>query len=122
MDMQIAVHQFMGLAHSAQDWVGIFKASTKTQEGTLSLKVEIAPGVTITTWDNTERDRSYNTLIKPFSSVGRVIDNLAIGDTVVFSAGLLGAVIGSDDEMVMRPQVIAHFTTLLKLAESTPPR
>src|ERR1035441_8985355 len=51
VDMQIALHNYMGLSHNAKDWVGVFKASTKTQEGTLSLQIEIAPGVTITTWE-----------------------------------------------------------------------
>src|SRR5579884_1426566 len=51
MAMQSAVHNFMGLAHSARDWVGIFKDSHKNPLGTQSVEIEISPGVTIATWD-----------------------------------------------------------------------
>jgi hypothetical protein len=114
MDMQIAVHRFMGLAHYARDWVGVFKSSTRNQDGTESLQIEVAPGATIGTWDNTARDKTYGTMIKPFSPLGKVIDGLAIGDTVVFSADLLGTVVTGDDDMIQRPQVVAQFTALAK--------
>ncbi len=117
VDMQIAMHSYMGLSHNAKEWVGVFKASTKTQEGTMSLAIEIAPGVTIATWENSERDKTYNTLIRPFSPIAKVIDSLSIGDAVVFSGSLLGAVITNDDDMVLRPQVVAQFDTVMKLAQ-----
>jgi hypothetical protein len=49
-----------------------------------------------------------------------VIDGLSIGDEVVFSADLIGAVISSDDDMVARPQVIARFIKLQKIDPTTP--
>jgi hypothetical protein len=118
VDLQIAVHNFMGLSHTAQDWVGVYKGSTRTQEGTLSFELEIAPGVTVTTWENTDSDKSYDTLIKSFSPIGKIIDTLAIGDTVTFSANLLGSVITNDDDMVLHPQVVARFTSLMKLEQA----
>ena len=121
MNMQISVHQFMGLAHYTRDWIGVFTGSKRNRDGTESLEVEIAPGVTVGTWDNSDRDRTYGTMIKPFSSVGRVVDKLAIGDTVVFSANLLGTmVVGSDDDMIQRPQVVARFSSLAKYDDGAP--
>jgi hypothetical protein len=119
-NLQIAVHDFMGLAHNAQDWVGVFKDSKQTHEGALTLEIEIAPGVTIATWDNAAMDVSYNTLLKPYMPVGKVAGSLAIGDTVVFSANLIGAVISSDDDMVLHPQVIGQFSKLQKLDDTAP--
>ncbi|MDB5392990.1 MAG: hypothetical protein JWM91_496 [Rhodospirillales bacterium] len=120
MNLQIAVHEFMGLSHNAQDWVGIFKDCKKTREGALTLEIEVAPGVTIATWDNANMDVSYNTLLKPYTSVGKIAGSLAIGDTVVFSADLIGSVISSDDDMVLHPQVIGQFFKLKKQDDPAP--
>jgi hypothetical protein len=122
LDMQIAVHDFMGLSHNARDWIGIFKDSKKTHEGTVTLSVEIAPGVIIRTWDNTELDTSYNSLLKPFLPVGKLAGTLQIGDTVMFSANLMGSVISTDDDMILRPQVIAQFQKLEKLGDDGKPQ
>jgi hypothetical protein len=115
MAMQSAVHNFMGLSHNAQDWVGVFKDSKKNPTGSQSVEIEIAPGVTVATWDNPASDSTYYTMIKRFSALGQVIDGLAIGDEVTFSADLIGAVISTDDDMVARPQVIARFSKLQKI-------
>ena len=115
MAMQSAVHNFMGLSHNAQDWVGVFKDSKRNPEGSRSLEIEIAPGVTIATRDNPAADAPYYTMIKQFSALGKLIDGFQIGDDVMFSADLIGAVISSDDDMVSRPQVIARFNALKKI-------
>jgi hypothetical protein len=120
MAMQSAVHNFMGLSHNAQDWVGVFKDSKKNPEGSRSLEIEIAPGVTIATWDNPGADGPYDTMIKQFSALGKLVDGLQIGDDVTFSADLIGAVISGDDDMVSRPQVIARFSALKKIEPSAP--
>ena len=116
MAMQSAVHNFMGLAHNAQDWVGIFKDAKKDQLGSQSVEIEISPGVTIQTWDNPDSDVTYDTLFRQTSPMGKLVSSLSIGDEVVFSANLLGAVISSDEDMVLRPQVIARFSKLEKIA------
>lgn len=116
MAMQSAVHNFMGLSHGAQNWVGIFKDSHKTPAGTQSVAIEISPGVTIATWENPATDETYRTMFQQSSPMGKLVSALAIGDEVVFSADLLGAVVSSDEEMVLRPRVIAHFTRLEKIA------
>ena len=118
--MQSAVHNFMGLSHNAQDWVGVFKDSRKNPLGTQSVEIEIAPGVTVATWDNPASDATYYTLIQQTSAMGKLVSGLAIGDEVVFSADLIGAVISSDEDMVLRPQVIGKFSKLDKIAPPPP--
>jgi hypothetical protein len=120
MAMQSAVHNFMGLSHNAQDWVGVFKDSKKNSEGSRSLEIEIAPGVTIATWENPCVDAPYYTMITQFSALGQLIDGLQIGDDVTFSADLIGTVISSDDDMVSRPQIIARFSALKKIEPPVP--
>ena len=118
LNLQIATHDFMGLSHSAEDWVGIFKNSKQTHEGTLTVQIEVAPGVTISTWDNSDVDASSGTLLKPYLPLGKIVAGLAIGDTVRFSANLLGSVVSTDDDMVLHPQIIAQFRALTKLDDS----
>jgi hypothetical protein len=120
MAMQSTVHNFMGLSHSVEDWVGVFKDSKKNPLGSRSVDIEIAPGVTIATSDNPAADGSYSTLIKQYSPMGKLIDDFAIGDEIVFSADVIGAVISSDDDMVLHPQLIAKFRKLQKIDAAAP--
>jgi len=115
MAMQSTLHNFMGLSHAADDWVGVFKDSKKNPLGSRSLEIEIAPGVTISTSDNPAADGTYFTMIKQNSAMGKTIDDLAIGDEVTFSAEVIGSVISSDDDMVLHPQLIAKFKKLEKI-------
>ena len=120
MAMQSAVHNFMGLSHKAQDWVGVFKDSKMNPDGTQSLEIEIAPSVIIATWDNPASDTTYYTRIKQLSALGKLIDDLQIGDDVTFSADLIGTVVSTDDDMVARPQIIARFSALKKIEPPAP--
>jgi hypothetical protein len=120
MAMQSTVHNFMGLSHSAEDWVGVFKNSKKNPLGSVSVEIEIAPGVTIATSDNPAADGNYNTLLKQFSAMAKLIDGFKIGDEVVFSADVIGALISSDDDMVLHPQLIAKFSALKKIETAAP--
>jgi hypothetical protein len=112
ISLQISIHRFMGLAHSAHDWVGVYKGGKRLDSGDRSVQVEIAPGVSIVTWDNRFFDTQTGTLIKTYSAMGHILDNLAIGDTVVFSADLIGAVVTNDDDMIRRPQIVARFSAM----------
>ncbi len=114
MTLQIAIHRFMGLTHAAHNWVGVYKGGKRLDSGDRSVQVEIAPGVSIVTWDNRFFDMETGTLIKPYSAIGHILDGLAIGDTVVFSADLIGAVVTNDDDMIRRPQIVGRFTALKK--------
>lgn len=116
MAMQSAVHNFMGLSHNAENWVGVFKNTKKNPLGTQSVEIEISPGVTVSTWDNPASDATYFTLIQQTAPMGQLVSSLSIGDEVVFSANLLGAVVSSDEEMVLRPVVIGKFSKLEKIA------
>ena len=93
--MQSAVHNFMGLSHSAEDWVGVFKNTKRNPTGTQSVEIEISPGVIVATWDNPASDATYYTLFQQTSPMGKLVSGLSIGDEVVFSANLIGAVISS---------------------------
>jgi hypothetical protein len=115
--LQIDAHNFMGLSHDARNWVGIFKESDFLPNGERSLRIEISPNVTIETWDNEFDDGAYETLIKPFMPIGKLIGDLSVGQPVSFSANLIGAVIGSDDDMVLQPRVIAKFSGFKVLEE-----
>jgi hypothetical protein len=114
MTLQIAIHRFMGLTHAAHNWVGVYKGGKRLDSGDRSVQVEIAPGVSIVTWDNRFFDMETGTLIKPYSAIGHILDGLAIGDTVVLSADLIGAVVTNDDDMIRRPQIVGRFTALKK--------
>jgi hypothetical protein len=118
--LQIDAHNFMGLSHDAKDWVGIFKESNFLPDGKRSLRIEISPNVTIETWDNEFDDRAYETLIKPFMPIGKLIGDLSVGQPVSFSANLIGAVISSDEDMVLQPRVIAKFSDFKVLNEPQP--
>jgi hypothetical protein len=115
VSLQIAMHQFLGLSHNANDWVGTFKNRDKTEEGDLTAEIEIAPGFTFTTWNTRYLDGASGTLIKPNSPFFGTVGELTIGQPVSFSASLLGAVIASDAEMVMHPHIIVKFTKLDKV-------
>jgi hypothetical protein len=80
MALQSAVHNFMGLSHNAQDWVGVFKDTHKNPEGTQSVEIEISPGITIGTWENADADTTYGTMFQQRSPMGKLVSSLAIGD------------------------------------------
>ena len=113
--LQIKVHQFLGLSHTAKDWVGTFKNRDTTEEGDLTAEIEIAPGLTITTWSTRYFDGSSGTLLRPNSPFFETVKDLTIGQPVTFSASLLGAMVSSDAEMVLHPHIIARFTQIDKV-------
>jgi hypothetical protein len=115
MGLQISIHEFMGLTHQAEGWVGTFMGGNKAEDGSRSIRIEIAPAVAISTWDSPYGDASYDTMVAPSTPVARVVDSLTIGQPVIFSADLLGSVIGDDEEMVMHPRIIAVITRLTSI-------
>ncbi len=118
---QISLHRFMGLTHEAQDWTGFYQGGGAAQDGSRSIAIEIAPGIVIATWDSRFVDAPYGTMAPPSSLMARVLDGLTIGQPVVFSANLLGSVVGPDDDMVMRPRIVAKITRLAPLPETETP-
>jgi hypothetical protein len=110
--LQVALHEFLGLNHDVKDWVGAFKLSKRTQEGDRTVYIEIAPGVTLRTWDSRYADEQSSTLVRSYAPMADVIDGLQLGQRVSFDAVLIGGVLSSDDDMVENPQFIAQFTRL----------
>jgi hypothetical protein len=112
---QIAVQKFLGLNHNAADWVGTFKNRDKTEDGDLTAEIQIAPGITITTFSTRYFDGASETLLRQNSSLFNTVKDLTIGQPITFSASLLGAMISSDADMVMYPHIIARFTKIDKV-------
>jgi hypothetical protein len=110
--MQIDLHEFLGLTHRAQDWVGTFRQSEASADGNRSIEIEIAPGVLISTWTSDYQEARFQTMIRPFSPLAPLAKELRIGEPVKFSADLIGSVISTDDDMVLRPRIIAQFDRL----------
>jgi hypothetical protein len=119
--LQIGLHQFLGLSHDARDWIGSFRQSRATEEGNRSIEIEIAPGVTISTWVNDYDDARTRTMVRPYGPLASTVKSLSVGQPVRFSAQLIGSVISSDDDMILHPRVIAHFYRLENLASSPAP-
>jgi len=117
MAMQSATHNFMGLSHNAMDWVGVFKDTKKNPLGTQSVEIEISPNVTIETWDNPASDATYFTLFQQTSPMGKLVSTLSIGEEVRFTADLIGAVISTDEEMVLHPRIIGKFSKLERIEQ-----
>jgi hypothetical protein len=117
---QIDSHNFMGLMHNAQGWVGIFKKSDVLANGRRSLEIEIAPGLMLQTSDNVYDDGAYENMIKPYVPMAKIIAGLSIGQPVSFNAEILGAVVSNDDDMVLQPRLMVRFSDLKILNEPAP--
>ncbi len=120
MGLQISTHAFMGLTHTAQGWAGTFLGSTKADDGSRSILIELAPGIAISTLDSRYADAPYATMVARDTAMARAVDRLTIGQPVVFSADLLGSVIGDDENMVMHPRIIAVITRLTGMGDEQP--
>jgi hypothetical protein len=117
--MQIRVIGFMRQSLLAEDWTGIVKSHGTTPQGSAWISIEIADGITVSTWQNEDDDFNAATLFKPHSPLFQFTESATIGQPVVFSATFQKAVLSSDEQMVTQPQFIARFTSL-KAAQQTP--
>jgi hypothetical protein len=112
MAMQIQVISYMRQSQAAQDWTGTVKTHGTTSEGDAWITIEIAEGVTISTWQSESDDLNSNTLFKPHSKLFSVAQTAKIGQPVIFSGIILKSVLGKDEQMVQTPQFIARFSAL----------
>lgn len=112
MDMQLGVIGFMRQSQIADKWIGTVKTRGLTPEGNAWITIEIADGITISTWASQRDDIDSGTLIRPRTMLFPTAQQAKIGSTIVFSATILKSVLASDDEMVLRPQFIARFSAL----------
>lgn len=119
--LQIDVHRFLGLTHSAADWTGIVRQTTTSPSGNLALTIEIHPGVSVSTWLNDYDDKAHHTMFRPKEPLTPVVQSLTIGQPVRFSAELVGSVVSTDEEMVLHPRIIARFARITPIADSGTP-
>jgi len=102
----------MRQSQAAQDWTGTVKTRGTTPEGDAWISIEIANGVTVSTWQTEVEDLNANSLFKPRSPLFAAAKSAKIGQPVTFSGIILKSVLGKDEDMVQTPQFIARFSAL----------
>lgn len=112
IDMQLKVIDFMQKGQDFENWRGTVKTRGTTPEGDAWITIDIADGISITTWQKRGDDYIDLTLIRKFTAMHKTIDDAKIGQPVVFSGHVVSALLSSDEEMVMRPQLVARLTSL----------
>lgn len=112
MDMQIRVISFMRQSQVATDWVGTVKSRGITPDGNAWITIEIADGVTVSTWQNERDDADSGTMFRPHSKLFAPAQAAKIASPIIFSGTILKSVLATDEEMVSHPQFIARFSAL----------
>ena len=110
--LQVGVIGFMQHGQTATDWVGQLISRRTTREGAMRLEVQIAPGIVIVTRQSEVADGNEQTLLSRFSPLHDKAENAELGVPIIFSAQILESPLASDEEMIMRPKLIARFTDL----------
>jgi hypothetical protein len=110
--MQIDILAFMRKNSVAQDWVGTVKSQGITPESDGWISLEIADGITISTWKDEKEDSTAFTLFKPHSALLQASQSAKLGQRVTFSATFLRSLLASDDQMISQPEFIARFSAL----------
>jgi hypothetical protein len=114
--MQIRVISFMRQSQLATDWIGTVKSRGITPEGYAWITIEIAEGVTVSTWTTLADDGDSATMFRPKAKLFAPAQAAKIASPIIFSGTILKSVLADDDEMVLRPRFIARFSDL-KLAQ-----
>jgi hypothetical protein len=112
MDMQIRVISFMRQSQVANDWIGTVKSRGITPDGNAWISIELADGITVSTWQTERDDADSATMFRPHSKLFGPAQAAKIASPIIFSGTILKSVLASDEEMVMHPQFIARFTSL----------
>jgi len=112
IDMQIRVISYMRQSQVATDWVGTVKSRGITADGNAWISIEIADGITVSTWQTERDDQDSSTLFRPHAKLFTAVQGAKIAAPVIFSGTILKSVLANDDEMVMHPQFIARFSSL----------
>ena len=115
MMQETRVARFMGNGRQVKGWVGTVHANDRLADGSLRLSIEIAPRITIATWQNREVDNGDGTLIRPTSPLFATIKKLQFGQKVIFDATIILGHSAPDAEMVEAPELIAIFTRIKPL-------
>lgn len=114
--MQIRVISFMRQSQVASDWVGTVKTRGVTPDGNAWITIEIADGITVSTWTTERDDGDSATMFRPHSKLIGMAQAAKIASPIIFSGTILKSVLGEDDDMVLRPRFIARFSDL-KIAQ-----
>jgi hypothetical protein len=112
IDMQIRVISYMRQSQVATDWIGTVKSRGITADGNAWISIEIADGITVSTWQIERDDQDSATLFRPHAKMFAAAQGAKIAAPVIFSGTILKSVLANDDEMVMHPQFIARFSSL----------
>jgi len=112
MDMQIRVISFMRQSQVATDWVGTVKSRGITPDGDAWISIEIADGITISTWQSEREDADSATMFRPHAKLFAAAQSAKIASPIIFSGTILKSVLATDEEMVTHPQFIARFSSL----------
>jgi len=112
MDMQIRVIGYMRQSQLATDWIGTVKSRGITPDGNAWISIEIADGITISTWQTERDDSDSGTMFRPHAKLFAPAQAAKIASPIIFSGMILKSVLAGDDEMVLQPQFIARFSAL----------
>jgi hypothetical protein len=112
IDMQIRVISYMRQSQVATDWIGTVKSRGITADGNAWISIEIADGITMSTWQTERDDQDSATLFRPHAKLFASVQGAKIGAPVIFGGTVLKSVLANDDEMVVHPQFIARFNAL----------
>lgn len=116
IDMQIRVISYMRQSQLATDWIGTVKSRGITPDGDAWISIEIADGITVSTWTTEHDDQDSATMFRPHAKLFGPAQAAKIASPIIFSGTILKSVLADDDEMVLHPQFIARFNAL-KLAQ-----
>ncbi len=83
-----ALCQALHASYGVTDWVGTLKSVAPNGGDKGVLQIEIAPDVSVGSWNNALSDRGYDTLLDPQSAVFETAKSLPAGGKVVFSGKL----------------------------------
>lgn len=114
--MQIRVISYMRQSQLATNWIGTVKSRGITPEGNAWISIEIADGITVSTWQTERDDSDSATMFRPHAPLFTAAQSAKIATPIIFSGTILKSVLAKDDEMVTNPQFIARFGAL-KLAQ-----
>jgi hypothetical protein len=112
IDMQIRVISYMRQSQVATDWIGTVKSRGITPEGNAWVSIEIADGITVSTWQTERDDQDSATMFRPHAKLFAPAQAAKIAAPIIFSGTILKSVLANDDEMVMHPQFVARFSAL----------
>src|ERR1700760_2262478 len=69
MDMQIRVISYMRQSQVATDWIGTVKSRGITPDGDAWISIEIADGITVSTWQSEREDADSATMFRPHAKL-----------------------------------------------------